>query len=107
MSNLYLGIDGGQSSTKALIATEDGHIVGHGIGGPCNHVSGAEAKEKFRRAVGDCIAQACHDAGLDAASVHFSAACLGLSGGIADKDAYARELIGSNKYKIVDDTVIA
>lgn len=107
MSNLYLGIDGGQSSTKALIATEDGRIVGHGTGGPCNHVSGPEAKEKFRHAIGSCIQKACDEARLDSTSIHFSAACVGFSGGIADKDAYARELIRSDKHKIVEDTVIA
>lgn len=34
----YLGIDGGQSSTTAVIGNEEGIILGRGMGGPSNHV---------------------------------------------------------------------
>lgn len=107
MSSLYLGVDGGQSSTTALIADEDGRIIGRGIGGPCNHVSASEGRSKFRAAIGSCLEQACHHAGLDASSVQFAAACLGFSGGAEDKEAHARELIRSQKYKITHDADIA
>jgi N-acetylglucosamine kinase-like BadF-type ATPase len=107
MSKFYLGVDGGQSSTKALIADEQGRIVGYGVGGPCNHVSGPEAREKFRSAVGSCIQQACEQARLDASTIQFAAACLGFSGGAEDKDAFTRELIRSSKYKITHDAEIA
>ena len=36
---LFLGIDGGQSSTTAVIGDESGRILGSGRGGPCNHVA--------------------------------------------------------------------
>jgi N-acetylglucosamine kinase-like BadF-type ATPase len=105
--NLYLGIDGGQSSTTALIADETGRVIGRGRGGPCNHVSTAEGRAKFHSAVGDCLRQAFQEAKLDASSVVFRAACLGFSGGVEDKDAYARELIRSTRYKITHDAEIA
>jgi N-acetylglucosamine kinase-like BadF-type ATPase len=104
---LYLGIDGGQSSTTALIADETGRVIGRGRGGPCNHVGTSEGRAKFRSAVGDCVAQACQEAKLDADSIAFAAACLGFSGGAEDKEAYARELIRSNRYKITHDAEIA
>ena len=107
MSRLYLGIDGGQTSTAALIANESGQVIGYGAGGPCNHVSAEEGRAKFRSAVGNCIGAACRQAGLDSAAVSFASVCLGFSGGAADKDAYARELIRSERYKITHDAEIA
>jgi N-acetylglucosamine kinase-like BadF-type ATPase len=107
MHRLYLGIDGGQSSTKALIADTRGRIIGHGVGGPCNHVSGSERRERFFAAMTSCVNQACEEAGLDAPSIEFAAACLGFSGGPEDKETYVRELIRSRKYKITHDAEIA
>lgn len=107
MSRYYLGIDGGQSSTTALIADETGKIIGRGSGGPCNHVRAAEGRAKFFRAIGACLDEAYGAAGLDPKTVLFAASCLGFSGGAEDKDAYARELIRSAKYKITHDAEIA
>jgi len=33
---VYLGVDGGNTKTLALVATADGAIVGAGRGGPCD-----------------------------------------------------------------------
>jgi N-acetylglucosamine kinase-like BadF-type ATPase len=107
MPRLYLGIDGGQSSTTAFIANKDGRVIGYGRGGPCNHVSGPEGRAKFMSAVGACLAEACHQAGVDAKTVAFAAAALGFSGGPEDKEAYTRELIRSERYKITHDAEIA
>ncbi|MBV8072679.1 MAG: hypothetical protein JO270_22435 [Acidobacteriaceae bacterium] len=105
--DLYLGIDGGQSATTALIANENGRVVGHGQGGPCNHITGPEAREKFLRAVGGCIEQACRNADVNASAVCFASACCGFSGGAEDKERYARELIRSRRWKITHDAEIA
>ncbi len=107
MARLYLGIDGGQSSTTALIADDSGRVMGHGSGGPCNHVVSAEGRTKFVNAVGRCLAEACREASLDPSTVSFAATCLGLSGGTEDKERYARELIRSAKFKITHDAEIA
>jgi N-acetylglucosamine kinase-like BadF-type ATPase len=104
---LYLGIDGGQSSTTALIANETGQILGRGYGGPCNHVAAAEGRAKFFSAIGACVAEAARQANLELNSIEFAAACLGFSGGAEDKTAYTRELIRSGLYKITDDAEIA
>ena len=103
----YLGVDGGQSSTTALIANETGRVMGRGTGGPCNHVSGAEGKAKFFAAVGGCVQGACDSTGIDPAAIIFASACLGFSGGAEDKNAYTRELIRSKQYKITHDAEIA
>jgi N-acetylglucosamine kinase-like BadF-type ATPase len=107
MSRLYLGIDGGQSSTKALIATESGRIIGHGRAGPCNHVRTCQGRAKFFEAVSGSLKAACNQAGIDANTVTFAAVCLGFSGGPEDKEAYSRELIRSANYKITHDAEIA
>src|SRR5581483_6593079 len=86
---------------------QTGRILGRGVGGPCNHVSGPEKKEKFFRAIGDCLEQACCEAGLDSSSIYFAAACLGFSGGAEDKEPCTRELVRSANYKITHDAEIA
>src|SRR5579863_9715345 len=98
---LFLGVDGGQSSTTALVGDESGRVVGVGRGGPCNHVGKAEGREKFFRAVRECL----REAGFGGAE--FEAACLGFSGGAADKDAYVRESIKAKRYVITHDAFIA
>ena len=107
MTRFYLGVDGGQSSTKALLADETGKVIGRGRGGPCNHVASAEGRSKFLSAVGDCLRQAYHEAGLESTSIHFASVCLGLSGGMEDKEAYTKELIASDRYKLTHDAEIA
>jgi N-acetylglucosamine kinase-like BadF-type ATPase len=107
MARYYLGVDGGQSSTTALIADESGHIVGRGQAGPCNHVAAPEAEAKFKRVIGSCVREACQAAGLDAETILFAAACFGFSGGAHDKEVYTRELIRAEKYKFTHDAEIA
>jgi N-acetylglucosamine kinase-like BadF-type ATPase len=104
---LYLGVDGGQSSTTALIADETGRLLGVGSSGPCNHVSGDEARKKFRTVISECLGQAAQGAGIGLSNLRFAAACLGFSGGAEDKEEYSRELIQSNRLKVTHDAEIA
>ena len=71
---LFLGVDGGQSATKAVIGDETGRVLGSGDAGPCNHTSGAEGRAKLERVVSGCVAAACGQAGLDPVNVQFEAA---------------------------------
>ena len=103
----YLGIDGGQSSTTALIADEAGRILGAGRSGPCNHVTSSEARSNFVSVVGECLDQACQQARLNPEVILFAAACLGFSGGPEDKEEYSRQLVRSLQYKITHDAEIA
>ncbi len=104
---LFLGIDGGQSSTTALIADEDGRVLGWGTAGPCNHVSGPEAAHRFTKAISACIAEACSRASLDPEIVEFESVCCGMSGGAADKSSLLRSIIRCSHLTVVDDSVIA
>ncbi len=107
MPSFYLGIDGGQSSTTALIADDSGRIIGSGYGGPCNHVRGPDGRTKFAKAIGGCLQGACREAGLKPETLVFASACLGFSGGPEDKEAETRALIRSSRYKITHDAEIA
>lgn len=105
MNDFFLGVDGGQSSTTAVIGDAAGNIVGWASAGPCNHVSAAEARTKFLRVMRECLAQALAKAGLEHA--RFQAACLGMSGGPDDKAALLHELIESDRIAITHDADIA
>ena len=68
---LFLGVDGGQSSTTVLIGDESGRVLGAGEAGPCNHAGAEEGRARFVRAVNEGLRAACAQAGLDATTVCF------------------------------------
>ena len=107
MPGYFLGVDGGQSSTTAMIGDESGRVVGVGRGGPCNHVAASEGRAKFVGAIESSVQAACSQAGLNAASVRFTSACLGFSGGPADKESILPEILVSDRTLVTDDAFIA
>ena len=104
---LFLGVDGGQSSTTALIGDEHGRVLGRGVGGPCNHATAAEGRAKLQRAVAESLAAACREANLDAAGVHFAAACFGMSGGPDDKRQILEAILPADRLIVTHDAAIA
>jgi N-acetylglucosamine kinase-like BadF-type ATPase len=102
---LFLGVDGGQSSTTALVGSDTGRIVGFGRGGPCNHVGASEGRAKFLEAIGGSIQLARRQSGVPRAEFH--SACLGFSGGPADKEALVRELLSARHLLVTDDALVA
>ena len=107
MPDYFLGVDGGQSSTYALIGDASGRVLGAGRGGPSNHVAASEGRAKFTSAIQGCLAAACANAGLDATAIHFASACLGFSGGPADKEAILQEILPSDRTMVTHDALIA
>jgi N-acetylglucosamine kinase-like BadF-type ATPase len=89
-----LGIDGGQTSTKSLLATRDGDILAAGLGPPSDHFHIEGGIEKNRRALHGTINDALGKAGV--APEQVAAVALGLTGappeGEARKPVY--EVIG-------------
>ncbi len=106
-SGYFLGVDGGQSSTTALIGDAEGRVLGMGRGGPCNHVGVAEGRDKFIRAIEESLGAACAQAGLDRTTIQFHSACLGFSGGPADKAAILREILSAEQMLVTHDALIA
>ena len=104
---LFLGVDGGQSSTTVLIGDESGQILGAGKAGPCNHAGAAEGRLRFERAVNEGLHAACARAGLDAATVRFESACFGMSGGPDDKQAILAATLRADHLTVTTDAAIA
>ena len=104
---LFLGVDGGQSTTTALIGDESGRVLGVGQGGPCNHVGAAEGRAKLTRAVEDCVAKACAQAQLDPAHTRYESACFGMSGGPDDKEALLADILPASRLIVTHDGLIA
>jgi N-acetylglucosamine kinase-like BadF-type ATPase len=105
--NYFLGVDGGQSGTTALIGDESGRILGAGEAGPCNHAGAHEGRAKLERAVTASVAAACSQAGLDAGAIRFEAACFGMSGGTGGLEAILGSIIRVGRLTVTTDAVIA
>jgi len=104
---LFLGVDGGQTGTTALIGDQGGRVLGAGSGGPCNHATAEEGRQKLVRAISASLAAACAQAGLDRGAVRFAAACFGMSGGPQDKQEILRQIVPAELLLVSDDSVIA
>ncbi len=102
----FLGVDGGQSSTRAVIGDDKGMLLGRGASGSCNHVGAGDGEAKLRRVVSDVVCGACADAGLGT-DTRFNAACLGMSGGPDDKCSILRETVNAESITVVTDAEIA
>ncbi len=64
MSDLFAGIDGGQSSTVATIGDRSGRVLGRGIAGPADEVGQAADSTRLRDALAAALAAAVASAGL-------------------------------------------
>jgi len=105
MSEYFLGVDGGQSSTTAVIGDSGGRVIGWAVAGPCNHVAAGEARAKFLRVMRQCITEAADRAGI--ADRNFKCVCFGMSGGPADKADLLRELIDAGHWIVTHDAAVA
>jgi N-acetylglucosamine kinase-like BadF-type ATPase len=106
VNRYFLGVDGGQSSTTAMIGDETGRVVGMGRGGPSNHAGASEGRAKFLSAMNECLTAACEEASLDR-SIRFTSVCLGFSGGPVDKEPLLREILASDRMIVTHDARIA
>jgi N-acetylglucosamine kinase len=105
---LFLGVDGGQSGTTAVIGDETGRILGTGEAGPCNHAAKAEGRAKFERAIRGSVGEACRQAGLELTSIEFEAACFGLSGGPEHREEVLASILKCRRpFLLTTDAVVA
>ena len=103
----FLGVDGGQSGTTALIGDDSGRVLGRGEAGPCNHAGAHEGRAKLERAVTASVELACSQAGLDAGTIRFEAACFGMSGGPGGKEAILGSILRAGRLTVTTDAMIA
>jgi N-acetylglucosamine kinase-like BadF-type ATPase len=108
MSRLFLGVDGGQSHTDALVADDRGRVLGRGRGGPSNHADEPGGRERLRRAVRESVGAALAAAGLpDLRAVRFVVAHCAMTGGAADKIDELRALIHADRLGVGHDAPAA
>ncbi|MBA3643023.1 MAG: hypothetical protein H0W59_03010 [Chloroflexia bacterium] len=106
---VLLAIDGGQTSTKSLLATSNGQILATGLGGPSDHFHSAGGIERNRTAILGAASQAL--ASANAAPEDVVAIALGLTGvHLASGDGMvveeiARELVPNANVRVVQDYV--
>jgi len=107
MAGMYfLGVDGGQGSTTAVIGDQTGKVLGRGEAGPCNHVESDRGREKLVAAVTESLGKAAAAAGLTR-EVAFEAAVFGMSGGPEDKREVIASLVRTRMLEVTDDARIA
>jgi N-acetylglucosamine kinase-like BadF-type ATPase len=74
-ARLLLGVDGGNTKTVALLARENGTIVGRGLAG-CSDIYGATSSSAALEELGRAIRAACAGAGVSLSSIGPTALCL-------------------------------
>lgn len=79
MSSLFAGIDGGQSSTQAIIGDENGRILGRGAAGPCDEIGQTATSTRLADALHAALHNACREAGLSQGT-QFEAVVAAISG---------------------------
>ncbi len=77
-TQFVLGVDGGQTTTKCVLATTEGQVLGRGEGGGLIHLAEDRGREHLERALREAFAGAWSSAGLEPREVQ--ALGLGLTG---------------------------
>lgn len=108
MSRLYIGVDGGGTHTRAVVADENLTVRGRGSGGPAN--AATRPLPRVVQAVTDAVTDAAGHAGIDPSTAE-ALAC-GLAGieaaGMAPRLTEAlEELYGRGKILVTHDARIA
>ncbi len=106
-SALFLGVDGGQSHTEAVIADEFGNILGIGLGGPSNHAEIPGGRERLRNAVIDSVSQATGNQKSKIKNQKFQSAHFGMTGGADYKEEIIREIIDAEIFTVGHDAPTA
>lgn len=79
MPALFAGIDGGQSSTVAVVTDAGGEVLGRGTAGPSDHVDEPPTSQRAAQACEGAVSAALAAAELPP-DAHFEAVVIGMSG---------------------------
>ncbi len=104
---LFLGVDGGQSHTEALVADETGRVLGRGLGGPSNHAEQPGGRERLRDAVVSSVSGALQAIGCVLGETVFEAAHFGMTGGADFKEEIISGIVRSKILNVGDDAPTA
>ena len=105
---LFLAVDGGQTTTKVVLADESGRILGAATGGPSNHTEEPGGPERLEHVVRSTVNEALGTAGLGTISNReFEAACFGMTGETVVKRRVLQPIIRTPRLEVVHDSVNA
>lgn len=104
---LFLGVDGGQTSTRVVLGDSAGKIVAVTSGGPSNHTEEPGGPERLRQVVESTVAEALSSLRLASDSFSFAAACLGMTGEIEIKRRVIEQTVRASRLSVVHDSVNA
>lgn len=103
----FLGVDGGQSHTTALVADGRGRILGRGQAGPSNHTRepGGRARltQAITKAVGAALQEGALLKGKTVGEFNFASAHLALTGEPEDKVALVRAMLRAEQLAVEHD----
>ncbi len=107
-SKIYLGVDGGQSHTEAVIADTNGNILGRGTGGASNHAEQPGGRERLRSAVIDSVGAALKISNFKfQISDLFASAHFGMTGGAEYKEEIIGKIINAEHLRVGHDAPTA
>lgn len=105
---IFLGVDGGQSHTEAIIADESGRILGRGFGGASNHAEVPGGRERLQNAVTNSVGEALKNANLPPLEqTNFAAAHFGMTGGADYKYEIISNIIKTDTLMVGHDAPTA
>lgn len=102
---LYAGLDGGQSSTVAVIGDERGRILGRGAGGPCDHVDEPLDSSRLHDALNGALTNAAKSANLNT-NTRYAAIVAGVSG-LDDGVPRMKAILPARRVRFLHDAPIA
>jgi N-acetylglucosamine kinase-like BadF-type ATPase len=103
---VFAGVDGGQTSTLAVVGDEGGRVLGRGIGPAADLVGEPRDSDRQARAIDAAIESARRAAGLEPDSV-FEAIVCGLSGYDEEGETPPRLQTRARQVRLVHDSEIA
>lgn len=107
-NGLFLGIDGGQSHTEAVIADSHGNILGRGAGGASNHAEIPGGRKRLQNAIKDSVGNALKFAGCSPlGETVFASAHCGMTGGAIYKEEIIGALLRAEKLTVGHDAPTA
>lgn len=108
-SKIFLGVDGGQSHTEAVIADEGGVILGRGLGGASNHAEQPGGRQRLRNAISGSVGQALAVANLpqQLEETVFASAHFGMTGGADYKEEIIGEIVKAETFTVNHDAPAA
>ncbi|MGQ9542248.1 MAG: N-acetylglucosamine kinase [Armatimonadota bacterium] len=103
LQTLVIGIDGGQSTTRALIADTEGNLLGLGVGGAANHIHEPGGPERLRQSLRDALESVLRSASLPS-DARFAVALCGMTGGGDLVEQICRQELPAERVVVTHDT---